>query len=199
VSDPSDAAAFDAMNAEAVATPNARAVGAPVQPCPLAQRVRVRIALRDLGFRLRAGVRYTLVVDGTTYAGHAGADGVVDQVLPGRPRAGRLAVWEGATARAPSASWELEFDTLHPIAVPTGARGRLANLGFRVDHDDEPGPQTRAAIEEFQCAFGLDPTGRLDDATKARLRAVSDTTADDAIGDEGWTPDAYRPRPGATR
>lgn len=186
-----DVQAFDALSAEAASKDAARAGDRVVQPCPLKPKVRVRIALRDRGYHLRPNVKYSLVADGAKYEGTTGADGVLDHLLPTRPGAGRLTLWEDPDQPDPTRVWDLEFDTVHPIGVPTGVQARLANLGYRVEEAGESGPLTKAAIAEFQSMVGLDPSGKVDSPTRAQLRKISDTTDGEGLDDEPWIPGAY--------
>jgi hypothetical protein len=52
----------------------------------------------------------------------------------------------------------------------TGAQAQLSNLGYAPGAvDGDLGPKTRAALQAFQQAHGLEPTGALDDATLSAL------------------------------
>lgn len=64
------------------------------------------------------------------------------------------------------------FDLRHldPSAEVTGAQGRLHGLGFPVGRiDGELGPRTADALRSYQAEHGLEPTGELDDPTRAKL------------------------------
>jgi Putative peptidoglycan binding domain len=52
----------------------------------------------------------------------------------------------------------------------TGVQARLSNLGYAPGAvDGDLGPKTLAALQAFQQAHGLEPTGELDDATLSAL------------------------------
>jgi N-acetylmuramoyl-L-alanine amidase len=59
---------------------------------------------------------------------------------------------------------------LDPISEITGVQGRLRSLGYYDGEIDGSFSQDLAgAIESFQAAANLDPTGRLDEATRTEL------------------------------
>ncbi|MCA9525434.1 MAG: peptidoglycan-binding protein [Myxococcales bacterium] len=95
-------------------------------------------------------------VDGTT-----APNGLISLEIP--------AGVETATLRVAWREFTLDF-RLPPADDVAGAQARLNQLNFfsgKVDGD--LGPKTRQAIERFQRAHHLDPTGALDAATAQRL------------------------------
>lgn len=59
---------------------------------------------------------------------------------------------------------------LDPHVEPRGVQQRLNNLGFHCGSEDgDVADKTRAALETFQHAHGLEVTGSLDEATSAAL------------------------------
>jgi hypothetical protein len=72
--------------------------------------------------------------------------------------------------------YELEIGHLNPLeetddAGLSGAQARLKNLGYRIPAiDGKKNDATERALRKFQADEGLDVTGELDDATRARLR-----------------------------
>jgi len=112
-----------------------------------------------------ANLPYRLTVGGRTIEGRTDGEG-------------RLR--EDIDARATRVVLELEPDTpqarrfdvavgyLDPPDEPSGLRQRLSNLGFP-SHDD-----LSLVVEGYQKARGLEPTGELDDATKARILEESE-------------------------
>ena len=75
----------------------------------------------------------------------------------------------------PPLTYTLQLRYLDPADAVTGVQARLANLGYWPgDIDGDVGPRTQAALAAFQNDNGLDPTGELDDATKAKLQSFAD-------------------------
>ncbi|HEY8091832.1 MAG TPA: peptidoglycan-binding domain-containing protein [Polyangiaceae bacterium] len=75
----------------------------------------------------------------------------------------------------PPLTYTLQLRYLDPADAVTGVQARLANLGYWPgDIDGDVGPRTLAALAAFQKDNGLDPTGELDDATKAKLQSFAD-------------------------
>ena len=62
------------------------------------------------------------------------------------------------------------------ISTPAGAWQRLVNLGFVQEPKPEKTPSTDQALEravsEFQAAYGINPTGEMDDRTRTELSKV---------------------------
>jgi hypothetical protein len=67
--------------------------------------------------------------------------------------------------------YPIEVGDMEPVDEPSGARKRLQHLGFRTS--DAPNEDVEAldhqAVESFQRAHKLQPTGALDDETKTAL------------------------------
>lgn len=120
----------------------------------------VRLRLTDDG-EPRAGVPYSLTVEGVWYSGDTGGDGLIEHPVPPEAREGTLTVGEGATQDV----YQLKFGTVDPVDTEDGVKGRLLDLGYGVEDLPE-------AIRSFQQKEGLDSTGEIDPATRARLKDV---------------------------
>lgn len=114
----------------------------------------------------RQSVAFVLEVGGRTLRGKSTADGMIDVPIPADAATARLTL-EPGTDRTRVITMRL--GDLDPHDEPSGVRGRLFNLGLLPDlqASDE---ELQAAVMEFQYHHGLDPTGELDDATRARLK-----------------------------
>jgi N-acetylmuramoyl-L-alanine amidase len=114
----------------------------------------------------RAGEAYRLEYDdGQVLDGSTDGDGWVEQPLPVNVREAVLLLRDGAERYA------LAVGELDPADTPSGAQGRLSNLGYYFGQlDGELGPMTAAALRRFQRAKGLEATGALDEATADALR-----------------------------
>jgi N-acetylmuramoyl-L-alanine amidase len=114
------------------------------------------------------GENYDLRVGPATYTGSVGASGIIEHEIPHDVSRGRLTVRDHR--------WDLEIAHLNPPEADapdsgvSGVQGRLLNMGYDVRAaDGDAGPLTRAALRQFQVDNGLDPTGDLDDATRAKV------------------------------
>lgn len=109
----------------------------------------------------RAGVPYTLVIDGKTISGTTDSNGYVRQPLPPNARSGKLLVGEGTTKD----TFDLQFGFVDPVEQDSGVHGRLIDLGFGGDNPKE-------AIKAFQKKQALNVTGDPDDDTRAQLKGT---------------------------
>lgn len=130
--------------------------------------LRLRVRLTRHG-EARAGEAYELEYDeGTRLDGETDGEGWVDQPLPITATAATLRI--STDAEEPE-EYELELGHLDPHDEASGVQGRLRGLGFYFGEvDGDVGPKTRSALERFQQARGLSPTGEADDDTVAALR-----------------------------
>lgn len=126
---------------------------------------KLRVRLLD-DTEPRGGEAYRLEYDdGQVLEGSTNGDGWVEQPLPVNVRKAVLLLKDG-TER-----YELAVGGLDPADTPSGAQGRLCNLGWYFGKvDGELGPMTAAALRRFQRAKGLEASGALDEATAEALR-----------------------------
>ncbi len=132
-------------------------------------RHELRLSLEEDGTP-QANLRYTVVADGVTAEGTT--DGQGQLVLSVRPstRFVTLTLHEQEDGHPFDSVMRIELGGLDPGEDLTGVQARLRNLGHSPGPiDGELGPRTRRAIESFQRAEGLEPSGELDDATRERL------------------------------
>ncbi|HCC57944.1 MAG TPA: hypothetical protein DEQ47_11930 [Solibacterales bacterium] len=128
------------------------------------QKVKFKLQLLMMG-EPRAGEAYTLVVDGVPLTGTTGGDGRIEQVIPANAKSGKLLL------RGGKEEYPVRFGHLDPIDEIAGVQQRLNNLGFNSGAEDGQMNDTlKAALTAFQNKSGLDPTGELDGATKAKLQ-----------------------------
>lgn len=148
-----------------------------IEPAATTKRHRFRRKGVPSVFRLevfrfgkpRAGVEYTLTVDGTVFTGHADDAGLIVHWVPPDARTGTLVV--GPEEQ----TYELDFGHMDPISEMTGVQKRLLNLGYDCGPaDGTPSEKTRQALFEFQRAHGLSATGEADDETRSALEGTDD-------------------------
>ncbi|MGE0712858.1 MAG: peptidoglycan-binding protein [Planctomycetota bacterium] len=136
---------------------------------------RLKLVLRDGKGRPLSGVRYRLAFgddlrEGTT-ASEGEQAGLIDEEVPAGVERAELTVWrrEGGPGRTRA----LALGALEAVDSVKGAQARLKALGFATGKvDGDAGPVTEAALRRFQGAHGLERSGRLDDATRAKLGEV---------------------------
>lgn len=114
--------------------------------------------------------QFTLTLDDRSAVhGRTDTEGVLCVAIPTRVRSGTLVF---ARDRF---TIELQFGQLAPIESLEGVQSRLKNLGFYAGAaDGEESAALTRGITLFQTAYGLDPSGAVDDATRALLRDMHD-------------------------
>jgi LysM repeat protein len=119
--------------------------------------IKIRLLLDD---EPRAGLRYQLVVNGTTSNGSTDNGGYLREAIPPDATTGVLIVGAGTAQEI----FQLGFGTLDPIDTDSGVRGRLEALGYEVQEDLAP------AVRAFQAKEKLPVTGVIDDSLRAKLK-----------------------------
>jgi hypothetical protein len=139
----------------------------PVEPSAGCE-LRLCLALCDPDLEPFPGEDYVVSYEGGERTGTTDDEGVLREGLP--------AGTERATLSIAGETFELLLDQLDPLdddddeTAVKGAQARLTNLGYDLGPvDGDHGDRTRAALEEFQAARGLEVTGSCDEATRASL------------------------------
>ncbi|HEX6086368.1 MAG TPA: peptidoglycan-binding domain-containing protein [Thermoanaerobaculia bacterium] len=118
----------------------------------------------------RAGIAWTLAVDGVEHRGTTDSNGMIEEFVPPNARHGILAIAGGEPM-------DLSFGYLDPIDTILGVQQRLDNLGYACAESGVLDDATRAALARFRQAAGLAETEGIDDATRSRLQELHDTPA----------------------
>ncbi len=128
----------------------------------------LKIVLLDEDGEAIANAPYVLTLAGQKKSGKTGADGMISVPMPPQTTQGKLVVHPDTDAEE---QYDLSIGGLDPIDELTGVQARLRNLGYDCGQiDGELGQRTARMLERFQNEQGLEPTGQLDDATKAALK-----------------------------
>ncbi|MFT3765203.1 MAG: type VI secretion system tip protein TssI/VgrG [Minicystis sp.] len=131
-----------------------------------------RVKLHDDFHKPYANKKYRLLVEGKEIDGQTDGDGLVEEDVSPEAASADLTLWLGEPGQDPKIQWHLTLADLPPMDTPHGVRRRLKNLGYyRVAPGQTGGAQTEA-IRAFQQDHGLDPTGELDDQTKAKIEEL---------------------------
>jgi hypothetical protein len=112
-----------------------------------------------------AGRPVTVLVDGRAAFAVSDGRGVAKVPLPSGATRATVRYQPGEAAQLVELTAILDAPNL---ATDAGVHARLTNLGF------EPEVDLATAIRGFQLAFQLPLTGRVDDATRARLAEIHD-------------------------
>lgn len=129
--------------------------------------LKFRMQLRRFG-EPRANEEYVLDIDGKLLKGKTGSDGKIEQWIPGNAKSATLLLDGGKE------QYDIAISRLDPVDTISGARQRLANLGFAVDAGggDEVDAEVQQALRDFQSRFGLSSSGALNGATKGKLKEL---------------------------
>jgi len=145
----------------------------PTLPCEK-DEVWVRIAFKDDFGEPYADVAFILEVNGQQWKGRTQADGVVEHGVPADAKEGVLKLWlDGEEEGDLPFTYSLALGEMDPVALETGQRSRLENLGlFGLDADGPASGTFQDALYSFQEWAGLEETGTLDDATARKLKLL---------------------------
>lgn len=128
---------------------------------------RLRIQFMDEEEKPRANEAYILEIDGDLSEGKTDKDGKVEIWIPPNAKEGRI------TFRDSGEEYELELGELDPVTEITGVQARLSNLGFyEGEIDGKMSEELENAIRDFQDNKDLDPTGKLDESFRQKLKKV---------------------------
>jgi hypothetical protein len=129
--------------------------------------VQLRVYLRDHDGTAIANQDYVLRFDGGEKKGKTTGDGLLEQTIPASVTQAE------AEFTALDLKVQLRCGTVDPVETVSGIQLRLNNLGFGAGPvDGELGPRTSDAIRRFQEANQLDPSGEVNDQTRAKLAKV---------------------------
>jgi hypothetical protein len=119
----------------------------------------------------RAGLPYTLDVEGKTVQGTTESDGSLRHWVPPNARQATLII-EGDESRPRREEYRLQIGHLTPASEQAGAIARLVNLHYLDEGKTRDEEAVKAAVRAFQEDYGLEATGRLDRATEEKLRGT---------------------------
>ena len=132
----------------------------------------LRIVPKDPRGRPYGKKKYVLFIDGAQFAqGVSGDDGLVEHEIKKAASSGelRLEIAEGREIVLP-----LDIGKLGAITTTRGVKARLKNLGYYLGPvDDQLDDATTRAVAGFQRESELEATGTIDDATRAKLLALT--------------------------
>ena len=128
----------------------------------LAAPAKLRVQLLDEG-EPRAAVAYRLVLDGRLVEGQTDGDGFLEAPIAPNAGGGELIVDREDGGRD---HYRFTLGTLGPIDSVAGQERRLQNLGYDV-------ADLASAVKQFQTDNAIDPSGDMNEPTRARLKEVA--------------------------
>ena len=133
-------------------------------------KIMLRVIVKDEDGEPLAGKKWELAVDSGTYKGTTTGEGIVEQAVPQSDEAGDLTVFLTDDEKAARYTWNVRIGHLDPVEEIVGVQERLNNLGFYCgEADGEADDELTYAVRGFQDVAGLDKTGEIDDAFRAKL------------------------------
>ena len=130
---------------------------------------RLNIVLLDEGGKPRAGLKYTLRVDGKSTPGVTGEDGLICEVVP--PNADKAAITIH-NSDGEKEEYQMRLAHLNPVDDDSGVEARLKSLGYlKGQLTGGLNDAGKDALKRFQEANGLAVTGEADSATRDALVA----------------------------
>ena len=106
---------------------------------------------------------FTIIIDDQFWSeGTTDGDGYIETAVPSQVKTGKIIVGPPDNR----ITFAIDFGTLDPLETEEGALKRLSNMGYEVG--DDP----RTAIEVFQEKENLTVTGKIDQATRDRIKEV---------------------------
>lgn len=126
---------------------------------------KLRIQFMDEEDKPRANEAYVLDIDGEISEGETDPNGKVEISIPPNAKKGKIKFRKGGD------QYKLDLGELDPIEEISGVQARLACLGyFRGEVDGLMSEELTCAIRNFQESKGLEPTGKLDKATREKIQ-----------------------------
>lgn len=109
---------------------------------------------------------YTLILDNEIINGTTDGDGNIEQPIKPNAKGGVLKLNGGKE------EYPVNIGHLNPTDTIHGIKQRLNNLGYYCNESDEEDEQFSEALTQFQGDQKLPQTGKLDDATRAKIESL---------------------------
>lgn len=130
---------------------------------------KLNLRIQDELGEPRAGLKYTLTVDGKKTQGVVPDDGLISEVIQPQAKQANITLETGE-------QWVLNLGYINPVDYTSGVQARLKNLGYyRGDLTGQLDEDTRKALRRFQRERGLAETGEADEASRAALEAAHES------------------------
>ena len=127
---------------------------------------KFKIILLDDRDLPRKGLKYVLVIDGERREGTTKGDGSIEEPISPKAQSGMLTIYDGAHVE----QHPLKLGHLDPLTEVSGVQMRLSNLGYDCPTDGELNDATVEAILAFQQEHTLEPTGKITDEMRSKLK-----------------------------
>jgi N-acetylmuramoyl-L-alanine amidase len=137
-------------------------------------KILFRVCVKDEEDEPISGKKFRILDGDEKLDGTTDGDGIVEHKIRAQARSVRLFVFfSGDEEKGEHLMWDVGVGTLDPSDSPEGIQERLNNLGFVCgEPDGEWHPGMTAAVKTFQKSAKIDTSGKMDDATAAKLKEV---------------------------
>jgi type VI secretion system secreted protein VgrG len=130
----------------------------------------LKIKLTDVGMSPYASKDYVLKSLGVKIEGKTSADGVVEADLPAEAKTAEITLWIQPRPTGKTKRYVIKLGQLDGAGTVPGLETRLRNLGYYWGRSQtEIAGDLARALRDFQQDNHLNPTGKPDAATQARL------------------------------
>ncbi|MDC0743226.1 type VI secretion system tip protein TssI/VgrG [Polyangium mundeleinium] len=134
---------------------------------------RLSLKLTDPDFVPYANKEYMLTAGGVAFEGSTGPEGQLELDIPKHADAAQVVLFVDGRPTGKMLRYNVALRDLPEATSVRGAQTRLKNLGyFWGEIGDELDVDAARALREFQEDHGIEPTGRLDSQTAAKLSEV---------------------------
>jgi len=132
---------------------------------------RIRFKVLNGEDKPMAGKRYKLVVGPRTFEGKTDAGGVIFHYVDADQKEGEITVWPEEKDYPKEFHFLVKVSHMEPVKATPGLKTRLNHLGVYCGEEDGTveGDEFRSALVGFQLTEKMEPSGKLDQETLARL------------------------------
>jgi len=130
----------------------------------------LKLKLTDIGMKPYADREYMLKTLGVRIEGRTDAQGVLEADLPAEAKSAEITLWIEPRPTGKTKRYVVKLGQLAAADTVPGVEGRLRNLGYYWGRSQvEITGDLARALRDFQEDNGIEPSGRLDAATRAKL------------------------------
>jgi hypothetical protein len=125
-------------------------------------QTKLRLQMLDRNHQPRAGLNYSVSIDGTVHTGTTDSEGRIEEPIPPDASKAHLCLQDGDNTE----QYDIDLGHVNPVDHETGGEQRLENLGLG------KGMDPKVALRWFQKKYGLNQSGELDSQTLDKLKSI---------------------------